>query len=826
MKRAVSVLLIICMAFCAGCGEANPTVDVEAQLLEADRLFFEGNYEEVILTLETVLEVEPATVRGYLRLSDAYIAKGEEDKALELLRRGFENTGDEQIAARIQGMTQVIDGIAQVAAQEGVQWTNGNTLLLDTQGNTYWCGYRWVSYEFERISTSYDEVKAIPTLVEGLPPLKSCFNNRGFCGVTPKGDLYVWGEMCGSLIGNHDEKEGPIKIWENIDKAIQTSGGILALKNDGRLYSRGWNIDGILGIGQSFVEVFDQSGVSDIGDDYYNGADWLFVMEGVRDIKYAYSAYYDESDHDNLGQVCLAITQDNKLYGWGLFGAKEKDGKIYKDAFNIPQLLMTDIRDAGVTGDGRLFYVTMNGRLEYVPLSKALDNPEPTVVPIADAIVMSVSCGGNHVCAVDTAGILYVSGSNRYGQLGIDQSEEEYSYEDVVMPLGDIYVRQASAGAHHTCALLGDGTLLTWGNNQYGQLGNGRMGKQHVALEPMRVLDNVECVFDGGIDSAAVSQDGILYRAGKSIGSIFTAVRDSVQDYVYYNTVITKDGDWKRLSDESIVAQNVVYAYDGPESLFYVDEEGRLWGTGNNYSGELGLGTRNDSASAESDGTYSLTFELIMDGIEKCVCDSINVAGGPGDADINGSMTIILTEDGDVLQCGANPNTGEFVLKPQRIASGMRDIDINGPCVYMISENDDLYLWGWPHWEIWEDRGGILQRPTKVYSGVKKIDADGLMLDTEGKVYTFGFDTFLDIVGKNTHEWSDSLGIPQGTLICKQVELPGTAIDIAASRSLDLSYFAVLKNGDLYAWGDNQYGQLGLGDAGSDENIFEVKLPQ
>ncbi|MBQ7091173.1 MAG: tetratricopeptide repeat protein, partial [Clostridia bacterium] len=100
MKRAVSVLLIICMAFCAGCGEANPTVDVEAQLLEADRLFFEGNYEEVILTLETVLEVEPATVRGYLRLSDAYIARGEEDKALELLQRGLEITGDEEIAAR------------------------------------------------------------------------------------------------------------------------------------------------------------------------------------------------------------------------------------------------------------------------------------------------------------------------------------------------------------------------------------------------------------------------------------------------------------------------------------------------------------------------------------------------------------------------------------------------------------------------------------------------------------------------------------------------------------------------------------------------------
>ncbi|MBQ7091175.1 MAG: hypothetical protein IJN83_00800, partial [Clostridia bacterium] len=40
------------------------------------------------------------------------------------------------------------------------------------------------------------------------------------------------------------------------------------------------------------------------------------------------------------------------------------------------------------------------------------------------------------------------------------------------------------------------------------------------------------------------------------------------------------------------------------------------------------------------------------------------------------------------------------------------------------------------------------------------------------------------------------------------------------------SWFAVKTNGELYAWGNNLYGQLGLGDAGSDENIFEVKLPQ
>ena len=37
--------------------------------------------------------------------------------------------------------------------------------------------------------------------------------------------------------------------------------------------------------------------------------------------------------------------------------------------------------------------------------------------------------------------------------------------------------------------------------------------------------------------------------------------------------------------------------------------------------------------------------------------------------------------------------------------------------------------------------------------------------------------------------------------------------------------FYRIETEDIYAWGNNQYGQLGLGEAGSEENIFEVKLP-
>ena len=839
MKK-ITIALAIAMLLCAVCSCAprepeqpiQPAFNVEAELTNAERLFLEGNYEEVILTLETVLEIEPASVQGYLRLSDAYIARGEEEKALELLKRGLEQTGDEQIAARIQGMTEVIDGIMQVAAnEEGVPWSGGSTLLLDAEGKTYWCGQRSLSYSFGRLSASYDEYVPIPTFVEGLPALQNISNNGGrFCGVSQSGDLYVWGYNCGSLIGDHDEDEGPIKIWEDVSKAVWSGLSILVLKNDGKLYSRGWNSDGILGTGQPFVKEFDDNGVADLGNDYCNQDEWLFVMDGVRDIKFSNISYHVDDDLIG-GDVCLAITQDNQLYGWGLFGRKEQDGKIYKDAYNRPQLLMQGIRDAGITVDGKLFYVTMKGALEYVPLSDVLKNPEPVTVPIPGAAIMSVSCGRHHICALDTAGVLYVSGSNQYGQLGIGQSVETTSYEDVVQPLGNTYVRQVSAGPDHTCALLGDGRLLTWGNNQYGQLGNGRMGKQRAALEPTRVLSDVERVFATYYStSAALSHDGTLYQAGEANENVFAPVMEDVQAYVG-GSVITKDSDWKGLHSETVLAQNVVYAHVGSDNngsiRFYVDTGGCLWGASNNYSGELGLGTRNDPLLAESKEIDSDSFALIMEGATKCVCGTLSVASGS--YDINGTITIILTEDGDVLQCGANPNTGEFVLRPEKIASGMRDIAICRSTVYMIDENDDLYVWGWSSFDFIHDDNISLtniDEPIKIYGGVQKIAIGGrnhLMLDKTGNVHTFGFKTFVEVVGKDTREWSPSLGIPQDELICKQVELPGLAKDIAAGGE---SYYVVLENGDLYAWGDNQQGQLGLGDAGNDENIFEVKLPE
>lgn len=826
MKRLGVLMLAMAMLAQFGCEPAAPeeiaaapAYDIQAQLEKAEQLFLEGNYEEVILTLDTVLEIEPANVQGYLRLSDAYIARGESYKALELLKRGLELTGDKQITARIQGMTEEIDGIVDVAAAVN------RTAMVDAAGNVYWCGEQRRYFSFGYSSSTLLEQRTIPTKVDGLPPMKwvssrSAYSSVG-AGITESGDLYIWGDNCGDIIGRHGEN-GPLQIWSGVSKALNMGSLFLfVLKEDGSVYTRGANFDGILGVGEEYVDVFGTEGVTNTQSNYSNYQDWLHVMDRVRDIEYT---NWDYQQGEKYGEICLAVTEENQLYGWGFFGAEERDGDIYKRVYSRPKLLLENVRDADITGNGELFFVTMDGKLQHVFIGDIEKKPEPKTMPISGSVIISVECGDDYVCALDTAGILYTSGGNQDGQLGVEEERESATYEEVFTPLGDAYVRQVAAGLNHTCVILGDSTLLTWGNNEYGQLGNGRMGKQRTAEQPTKVLERIKSVFALYSDRAhALSEDNTLYQSGEETGHVFAPVAKNIR-MASGNVVVMEDGTLKWLNGQEVLAQDAVFVHLATEALFYIDAGGQLWGRSQNYSGELGIGSRNDPLDPQSPQEMLENFVPIMENVKKCSSGS-NIFLYSNTINIGGKMTIILCQNGDVYQCGVDPNTLEYVTTPQKIASGMRDIAVTYWTVYMISEEDALYVWGDSRWD-YIDEGGqpshTLQVPKKIFEGAQKICSE-LLLDKEGNVYTFGLETFAQIVGQDTQEWSPGLGVSQNQLICKQVELPGKAKDIASSSAG--SYFAVLENGDLYAWGNNQYGQLGLGEAGSEENIFEVKLP-
>ena len=100
----------------------------------------------------------------------------------------------------------------------------------------------------------------------------------------------------------------------------------------------------------------------------------------------------------------------------------------------------------------------------------------------------SVSAGGMHTCGVTTSGVAYCWDYNYYGQLG----DGSTSSSDVPVPVaGGHTFHSVSTGWHHTCGVTTGGTVYCWGENTHGQLGSippsESCGRFVCSLAPVRV---------------------------------------------------------------------------------------------------------------------------------------------------------------------------------------------------------------------------------------------------------------------------------------------------------------------------------------------------
>lgn len=91
---------------------------------------------------------------------------------------------------------------------------------------------------------------------------------------------------------------------------------------------------------------------------------------------------------------------------------------------------------------------------------------------LADATI--VAAGRSHTCAVNVAQDVLCWGSNGFGQLGVPTASAPRSSRPVRVDLGG-KATSIAAGANHTCAILTDGKIKCWGNNERGQLGRGTL---------------------------------------------------------------------------------------------------------------------------------------------------------------------------------------------------------------------------------------------------------------------------------------------------------------------------------------------------------------
>lgn len=211
--------------------------------------------------------------------------------------------------------------------------------------------------------------------------------------------------------------------------------------------------------------------------------------------------------------------------------------------------------------------------------------------------VVAVAAGSYHSLALCSDGTLAAWGYNDEGELG--DGSNTGSLVPVAVALSARKVASVSAGQYHTLALCIDGTLLAWGYNNRGQLGNGSMVAANVpvAIGGFGTLlgKNVSAVAAGGSHSLALCTDGTLAAWGYNNHSQTGA------------TGVTQSSTPIAIGDSNVlVGRTLSGIIPGGNHNLVRCSDGTLAAWGDNSNGQLGNDSMETSVSPVTVDTNAL----------------------------------------------------------------------------------------------------------------------------------------------------------------------------------------------------------------------------
>ena len=259
---------------------------------------------------------------------------------------------------------------------------------------------------------------------------------------------------------------------------------------------------------------------------------------------------------------------------------------------------------------------------------------------------------GYHTIVTKSDGTTYTWGYNNHGELG-NYSTTQSSIPaavDVSGVLSGKTIKAVAAGGYHSIALASDGTVYTWGYNNYGQLGNNSTTQSTipVAVYVSGVLSGktIKAVAAGSYHSIALASDGTVYTWGYNCdnetyttvpiavdmsgvlsGKTITAIAAGAT----HSIVLASDGtvytwgenDYGQLGNMSVELSKVpvaVYASGilsgktitavtaGATHSIVLASDGKVYTWGRNNYGQLGINSYDDShipVAVYTDGVLS-----------------------------------------------------------------------------------------------------------------------------------------------------------------------------------------------------------------------------
>ncbi|KAK4368002.1 hypothetical protein RND71_011794 [Anisodus tanguticus] len=309
-------------------------------------------------------------------------------------------------------------------------------------------------------------------------------------------------------IGNNEERECVCTIKalknEKVSSVVAGSRNSLAICEDGKLFTWGWNQRGTLGHPPETKTENIPSQVK--------------ALANVKIVQAAIGGWH-----------CLAVDDHGKAYAWGgnEYGQcgeeperKDDTGRPIKRDTVIPKRCAAKLSVRQVAAGGTHSVVlTREGQVwtwgQPWPPGDIKQISTPVRVQ-GLASVRLIAVGAFHNLALLDDGVLMAWGNNEYGQLGTGDTQPR-SQPIAVQGLSGLTLVDTAAGGWHSAALTDDGEVYGWGRGEHGRLGFGDDKSSKMVPQKVQLLagENIVQVSCGGTHSVALTHDGRMFSFGR-----------------------------------------------------------------------------------------------------------------------------------------------------------------------------------------------------------------------------------------------------------------------------------------------------------------------
>ena len=612
-------------------------------------------------------------------------------------------------------------------------------------------------------------------------------------GIRQGGTAFAWGSGSNYIdgVGNPSDqyRSSPTQLNSGVWKTIASvASQAVAIRSDNTLWTWGQDINGLSGLydpsGQLTVPSTSWAQVASGGSHgaALSSAGKLFVWgqnqygqvgngNNSSSTPYEWAGTYS---YISLGRYStFAIDTVGRLW---VVGSNEQGQLGLGDTINVysPTQLGTSswvFVDSGMSSTGAirqggtLFTWGMN---EGGMLGTGDQQNRSSPTQIGTSSWHAVAMGWNHALGIDSARRLYTWGSNNYGQLGGTDSQGR---------------RLAGAESWSIVSIKGSwamgitttGRLQTWGVNNYGQLGNGSTSGSPGG--PFTIPGSWVAVAAGNSHALAVRQGGTMFAWGMN-----TKGQLGLDDRI------------NRSSPVQVGSSSWTAVMAGEENSGALRQGGILYTWGYNSFGMLG------DETVSNDGSRSSPVQ-----VGNSVWSSVSWGNSHVMA-IRQGGTMFAWGANQIGQIGVANSAGQILIGKSwyQVAAGGDQ--------FMLAIDGNRWLWGWGR----NDYGTLglndtftRSRPTLIsYSSWNAVSVGpsvGMAIRSDGRLFAWGNNQWGilgqgDVVPRSS---PTQVGTSSWTAVALPTSWDGTNTIVAA---------AIRQGGNLFTWGYNTSGALGLND--------------